>query len=169
MHILLVAVIATLLSFSTKAAEPIPEMVALAPYVGTWEQVLTDGSTEQPDIQKWEWAFKGKVVRILHGNGNYGGESLIHWDGVQQKILFRYVTNDGFYTDGVMTPTETGFDVIETIGGAKAGPSEVRSAYSITAEGRLQIKARFKMNGKWQKGFTNTYKHNADAVVRYDN
>jgi len=168
-RILLIVFIATILSFSTKATEPIREMAALAPYVGIWEQVLADGSTDQPDVQKWEWAFKGKVVRILHGSGSYGGESLIHWDTVQQKILFRYVTNDGFYTDGVMTPTETGFDVTEVIGGAKAGPSEVQSVYSITADGHLQVKANFKMGGKWQEGFTNTYRRNPDAEVKYDN
>jgi len=169
MRIFIAIIIVVFTRFSAHASEPISEMRGLAPFTGTWEQVMTDDAKSKPDVQVWEWAFGGKVVRIIHGNGSYGGESLIHWDSQQEKIIFRYITNAGFYTDGIMTPAEHGFDVHEHIRGAKSGPSEALSHYRITGGGNLHVKAKFKMNDVWGEPFTSTYKPAPDAVVKYDN
>jgi len=169
MRLIPILIVAALVCFPAKAADPIPPLKLLAPFTGTWQQVIAADAKNRADVQKWEWAFKGKVVRIIHGSGDYGGESLIHWDAQQEKIIFRYVTNAGFYTDGVMTANPEGFDVHEFVRGAKSGPTEVVSKYSITADGALQIIAKFKMAGEWAEEFTSLYKRAPGAEVLYTN
>ena len=169
MRLIPILILAALFNLPAKAANPIPPLQQLAPFTGTWTQVIAASAKGNPDVQRWEWAFKGKVVRIIHGSGDYGGESLIHWDAQQKKIIFRYVTNAGFYTDGVMTPTQEGFDVHEFVRGSKSGPSEVATKYSITADGTMKVIGKFKMAGKWAEEFTSVYKRTPDAEVKYTN
>ena len=150
---LLLASILVFMTVGARAHEPIAALTPLAPFAGkTWKSVSgsVDGSEDFTDISRWEWAMHGKAVRITHsvGDGSYGGESLIHWDDQQQKIIFRYVTTAGFYTDGVITPTEDGIEVHEFVRGAKSGPTETRSAYMIR-DGEMHGWAQLKTNGKW--------------------
>ncbi|WP_020399629.1 hypothetical protein [Kordiimonas gwangyangensis] len=150
---LIVATILAFMSVKAFAYEPIPELAPLAPFVGkTWKSE-GDGSDESEasaDISKWEWAMHGRAVRITHavGGGSYGGESLIHWDAQLQKIIFRYLTTAGFYTDGVITPTDDGIEVHEYVRGAKSGPTEARSGYKMSG-GEMHGWAQFKVDGEW--------------------
>ena len=169
MRIFIISILAIFYSVSTSASEPIAELKLLAPFTGVWKEVQAQNAKGNPDVQRWEWAFKSQVLRIIHGSGSYGGESLIHWDAVREKIIYRYVTNGGFYTDGVITPAEGGFNSLEKIGGTKSGPSDVKSLYQITENGNMQITITFKMNGEWANSFTSTYMPAPDAKIIYEN
>lgn len=158
-------------SLTAQAQGPIKELAALASFTGkTWKSVSgsVDGSENFTDVSKWEWAMHGRAVRITHSicDGSYGGESLIHWDAQQQKIIFRYVTTAGFYTDGEITPVENGIEVHEFVRGALGGPTETRSAY-IMKDGEMHGWAQIKADGEW--GETSTFRYvqapNAEPVV----
>ncbi len=171
MRLLFVALLACI-SLVARAAEPIPELAPLAPFAGkTWKSVSgsVDGGEDFTDISKWEWAMHGRVVRITHsvGGGSYGGESLIHWDAQQGKIIFRYVTTAGFYTDGVITPVEGGIEVHEIVRGAKSGPSETRSAY-LMKDGEIHGWAQFRTDGTWGERSDFRYIEAPDAVPVID-
>ncbi|TNE67746.1 MAG: hypothetical protein EP335_00545 [Alphaproteobacteria bacterium] len=157
--------------FSARAAEPAPELAPLAPFVGTtWKSVSGGfpGETDFHDISKWEWAMNGQVIRITHSinDGAYGGESLIHYDADQDRIIFRYVTTDGFYTDGVITLTDAGFDAHEAIRSAKGGPTEAKSSYSIR-DGNMHATAQVLTDGKWSDSSETVYAASPDSVVRF--
>lgn len=135
-------------------AEPLEELASLAPFIGTWKTVsgAVDGSDNFTDVSKWEWVLKGRVVRITHSvnDGAYAGESLIHWDGQQGKIIYRYVTTADFFTDGVITPTADGISVHEYVRGASSGPTETRSSYSIK-DGKIHAWSQFLTDGTWSE------------------
>lgn len=154
------------------SAEPIEQLAPLAPFTGkTWRTVdgSVDGSENFSDISKWEWILHGRVVRITHsvGGGSYAGESLIHWDDVQGKIIYRYVTTAGFYTDGVITPVEGGIDVHEFIRGSKGGPTETLSGYRIE-NGQMHGWSKLLTDGVWSEANTFVYEEAPDAVPNID-
>jgi len=169
MRLFFALTVSILLSLTAKAAEPIPQLAPLAPFIGTWKTTSgsVDGSDKFEDVQKWEWAFSGKILKLTHSvnQGAYYGESLIGWDAQQQKIVYRYVNNAGFYTDGTITPIEDGIEVHEYVRGALAGPSETLSGYKIDDEGRIQAWSKFKTNDKWGEASTVTYERAPSAVV----
>ncbi|WP_262689954.1 hypothetical protein [Kordiimonas aestuarii] len=165
-------VLLVLSGFSAVAGEPIKELAALSPFAGkTWRTASgsVDGSENATDISKWEWAMHGRAVRITHSvnGGSYAGESLIHWDGQQEKIIFRYVTTASFYTDGIITPVEGGIEVHEFVRGAKSGPTETRSAYMLK-DGEMHGWAQLKTDGEWGEISEFRYEEAPDAVPVID-
>ena len=169
MRTILIALAILFVNFSVKAAEPIKELQVLAPFIGTWKTVggSVDGSQNFEDVSKWEWAMGGKIVKITHSvnKGAYFGESLIGWDAQQEKIVYRYVNNAGFYTDGVITPGENGIDIHEFVRGAKGGPTETMANYRIDADGTMKAWSKFKADGNWGEASNVTYERSPDAVV----
>lgn len=170
MRILLIAVTIFVSSFATKAIEPLKELSALAPFIGTWQTIgdSVDGSSDFEDISKWEWAFGGKIVKITHSvnKGAYYGESLIGWDAQQQKIIYRYVNNAGFFTDGIITPKENNaISVHEIVRGSRSGPSETLSEYWIDENGMLKAWSQLKTGDKWSEKNNVAYKPAPDAAV----
>ncbi len=166
MRFLIAALI--LLVSASASAEPIKELASLAPFTGkTWRTIdgSVDGSDNFVDTSKWEWILHGRVVRITHsiGDGSYAGESLIHWDDVQGKIIYRYVTTAGFYTDGVITPVENGIEVHEFVRGSKSGPTETLSAYRIE-DGRMHGWSKLLIGGVWGEANEFVYEETPDAV-----
>ncbi|MEX0298023.1 MAG: hypothetical protein AB3N28_03065 [Kordiimonas sp.] len=158
---------------SSISAAPSEQLKALSPFIGTWTSVdgSVDGSNSFQDIAKWEWAFDGKVVRITHSvnKGAYAGESLIHWDDVQGKIIYRYVNTASFYTDGTITPKDDGsIDVHEFVRGSKTGPTESLSNYRVE-NGQLRSWAKFKTDGKWAEPNDVVYNSTPDATLTINN
>ncbi len=156
---------------AVRAADPAPELAMLQPFIGTWKTVsgAVDGAEGFSDVSKWEWILKGQVVRITHSvnDGAYAGESLIHWDGQQQKIIYRYVTTAGFYTDGEITAAGAGgIDVHEYVRGAASGPTETLAHYEVTADGRLEAWSKFLVDGTWTNPSTVTYEPAPGAEVK---
>ena len=151
---------------TVSASEPLVEMKPLSPFIGTWTTVANpDTKNKFEDVAKWEWAFGGKVVRITHSvnQGSYSGESLIHWDAEQKKIIYRYVNNNSFYTDGTITPLADGsITVHEFVRGSASGPTETRPAYKIE-NGKMVTWAKFLTDGTWGKASHMTYKLTPDA------
>ncbi|SDE68848.1 hypothetical protein [Kordiimonas lacus] len=167
--------IACLIGFSAvclpaRAGDPIPELVILKPFIGTWK-TISDAPNEPnsfTDVAKWECILNGRVVRITHNvnDGAYAGESLIHWDGQQQKIIYRYVTTAGFYTDGVITPADDGgIDVHEYVRGATSGPTETLSHYEVKDDGRIHAWSKFLTGDAWTEPNTVIYEHAPEAQV----
>lgn len=169
MRMLLLFLFAALTPISDATAEPLSELKPLAPFVGIWTETKAQDAKGSPDVQSWEWAFRGQVMRIMHGSGSYGGESLIHWDGNKGKIMFRYVTNAGFYTDGVITPVDGGFSSHEIIGGTASGPKQIRAEYRISDAGKMLVTVKAKNGDKWENAFAVIYIRTPAAIVTYEN
>lgn len=165
----LISALLFVFSLPSSASEANEKLSVLAPFLGTWTSTsgsVNDQQTFQ-DISKWEWAYGGNVIRITHSinEGDYAGESLIHWDGVQGKIIYRYVTTASFYTDGVITPKEDGsIEVHEFVRGSETGPTESLSGYRVE-RGQLKTWSKFKTNGKWADPSEVTYNRTPDAKV----
>lgn len=166
---LLVGLSFIIFSIGATAAEPISALKPLAPFIGTWTSISgsVDGSEKFEDVAKWEWAFKGQVVRITHSvnQGAYAGESLIHWDDTAGKIIYRYVNTAGFYTDGTIIPKSDGsIDVHEYVRESKSGPTESLSNYRLE-NGQIKAWSKFKKDGEWAEPRHITYKATPDAAV----
>lgn len=160
---------AVFLSTTVQATSAQEKLSVLAPFIGTWTSVSgsVDSSENFQDVAKWEWAFGGNVVRIIHSvnKGDYAGESLIHWDDVQGKIIYRYVNTASFYTDGTITPQADGsIEVHEYVRGSKDGPTESLSGYRVD-QGRIVAWSKFKTNGKWAEPSQVTYDRTPGAEI----
>jgi hypothetical protein len=172
MRILASALIGLILTATSLSADPIKELSPLAPFIGTWKTTggSVDGTQSFEDVSRWQWAFGGKIVKITHSvnQGAYFGESLISWDGQQQKIVYRYVNNAGFYTDGVITPVDDGIEVHEFVRGSLSGPTETLSGYRVDSDGLMQAWSKFKADGKWGEATTVSYAQapNAEPIFK---
>ncbi len=172
MRYLLTTIFIFIFSLSGRTVEPIPQLKALSPFIGTWtsQSGSVDGSSSFTDVSKWEWAFGGTALRITHSvnSGNYVGESMIIWDAHDQQIIYRYVNNAGFYTDGVITErSATSILVHEFIRGmTEEGATETRAGYSLK-NGDLYSWTQFKTHDIWGEKSEVVYKKtpNAEPVM----
>jgi hypothetical protein len=152
---------------SDTLAEPLK---VFAPLVGkTWKGEFKSSTPEKPvfDVSRWERALNGQAIRVLHSvnNGAYGGETLILWDGEKKALTYWYFTTAGFRTEGTMKPEKGGWSAHETVHGAAGGITEVRSTSKLLDDGRLQVKAEYRKDGKWSGGREVTYQVAPDAKV----
>ena len=101
-------------------------LLVLAPFIGTWKAEVAENTY---DVSHYDWILGGKALRIMHSinDGAYGGEALVHWSEEKQAITFHYVTTSTFYTEGTISPTETGFEAHEVVHGNMDGIVETRS------------------------------------------
>jgi hypothetical protein len=171
MRTLLITLSIFVVSLSISAAEPIKELSPLSPFIGTWQTVggSVDGSDDFEDISRWEWAFDGKIVKITHSvnQGAYYGESLIGWDAQKSEIVYRYVNNAGFFTDGVITPvSDARISVHEVVRGSTSGPTETLSEYWIDEAGLLKAWSKLKIDGKWTEQNDVSYARNHDVAPK---
>ena len=133
-------------------------LAALAPYVGkTWVSGTPGGKFH--DVSKWEWSVPGRVLLVTHSvnNGVYSGATIIHWDEMRETIVARYATSASFYTDGVYTLTEKGFDALETVKGASSGIEQVKSSMELS-EGAMKVSSQYRQNGEWSEIEHRTYR-----------
>ncbi|UTW60130.1 hypothetical protein KFE96_07415 [Kordiimonas sp. SCSIO 12603] len=158
-------------SANVRAAEPLEQLKGLIPFIGTWTSLsdTPDPRKRFIDVTRWEWAFGGKVVRIIHSvnDGAYAGESLIHWDNVDQQIIYRYVNNGGFYTDGVITERSYGSIIVHEYirGTTEDGPTETRAGYSIR-NGQMYSWTQFKLRGVWGEKSEVIYERTPNATPK---
>jgi hypothetical protein len=121
------------------------------------------------DVSRWERAMNGQAVRNLHSvnDGEYGGETILMWDGEQKKIAFWYFTTAGFFTRGTMEIDGHSWSSTEDVAGNKNGITKVRSKATFLENGTLHVKSEYFANDKWSPGHEITYKPTADADVRF--
>ncbi len=141
------------------------------PYLGkTWKGQLKSAESAKPsyDVSRWERALNGQAIRVLHSvnDGEYGGESLIFWDGQKKSLVFYYFTTAGFFTTGTTAFENNKFVNHEYLKGSGDNPiTEVKSSSEITSDGKMISKAEYFKNGKWEAGHEVTYVEDATAQV----
>ena len=150
-----------------KLAEPLK---VFAPLLGkTWKGEFKNLTPEKPvfDVARWERALNGQAIRVLHSvnDGVYGGETLIVWDAKKKTLAYWYFTTAGFRTEGTMKHEDGQFIGHEIVAGAAKGITEVKSTSKILPDGRLQVKAEYLKDGKWDVGREVIYKVAPDAKV----
>lgn len=103
---------------TVKMYEPMAVFAELAGRAWRGEGVGPNG---QPivDIARHEMIMAGRAFQSTHKleGGTYGGRTIFFFDEGAKEYIFHYFTTAGFHTTGTMTPTETGFDVVETVNG----------------------------------------------------
>lgn len=129
----------------------------LAPYVGkTYRGEFTDAKSGQGlvDVQVWESILGGKAIQITHSlnEGEYGGESIVFWDGKIEQVAFYYFTTAGFFTHGTMKLEDGIFTAVEKVEGGAEGVTEVRSSSTRLEDGRLHVVSEYLQNGQWVPG-----------------
>ena len=142
----------------------------LAPYVGkTYQGEFTDKASgkKSVDVQVWEETLGGKAIRVTHSlnQGEYGGESIIFWDGKLESVSFYYFTTAGFYTHGTMQLEGGVFTAVEKVEGASEGITEVNSSSTLLDDGRLHVKSKYLQNGEWVPGHEIFYSEAPEAEL----
>jgi hypothetical protein len=163
--------LALALSFAGPAMAGLDEHLQdLAPYVGkTYRGEFTDAASGRKavDVQVWEETLGGKALRVTHSlnEGEYGGETIIFWDGKLEKVAFYYFTTAGFYTHGTMQLEGDVFTAVEMVEGDSNGITEVRSSSTLLDDGRLHLKSQYLQDGQWVPGHEIFYAEAPDAEL----
>lgn len=141
------------------------KLSVFAPFIGTWKAEFADGTN---DVSNYAWILGGKALRIMHSinDGDYGGEALVHWNTDKEAITYRYVTTATFFTEGTITPTESGFDAHEIVYGNMGGITETRAGYTVK-EGEIHVWSQFLKDGEWADKTQATYVKAPDAAVKF--
>lgn len=116
------------------------------------------------DHVKWEWVLGGAALRATHAtaNGNYGGESLIYWDGKDKRLEYVYVTNADFRTEGVfLIGADGSWTAEEDVFGA-SDVKKVRSHGKMSAGGYVS-RAEYLKGDAWVPG--HGFDYVAEATV----
>ena len=120
----------------------------------------TDGSTERAaDVQQWEWALGGTAILIQHAleDGSYGGDTYVYKDAATGELVYVYITNAGFRTEGVMRVNEDGsFTAEEDVSGHES-ITKVRSTSVINEDGPTSMTSEYLSDGEWVPGHAFTY------------
>ena len=169
----ILALVLALCSVSPALAGLDTNLKDLAPYVGkTFQGTFTDAASgkEAVDVQVWEEILGGKAVRITHSlnRGEYGGETIIFWDGKTEAVTFYYFTTAGFFTHGTMKLEDGVFTALEKVEGGVGGITEVRSSSTRLADGRLHMKSEYLQNGAWVPGHEIYYVEAPDAELVFE-
>jgi len=155
----------------TSAPETLdPQLEPFRPFIGkTWKGTFANSTPEKPviDIVRYERAMNGKAVRALHSinNGEYGGETLIYWDGEKKSLSFFYLTTAGFRTEGVITTERDGFSSVEDVKGSANGITKVRGLAKITGPGKMKVTSEYFKDNAWVPGRETSYVEDSTAQV----
>jgi hypothetical protein len=137
----------------------------------TFRGTLSERDEEKPivDVSGWERATNGMVVRNLHSvnDGEYEGETIIHWNRERQALKYFYLTTAGFFTRGTMTVDDGVISTRELVTGNKNGITEVTGKSELQPDGRLRTRSQYLQNGNWVEGHYGTYLPYPSAGVRF--
>lgn len=149
-----------------------PHLEPLKPLLGkTWRGEFPNSTAAKPvvDVSRYELVLNGQVVRNLHSinDGDYGGESLITWDGEKQALVYSYFTTAGFRTSGTMRAEDGALVAHEVVTGGADGITEVKATLRLDPDGRLHVKSQYLKAGNWVVGRDMFYVEDAQAAVRF--
>lgn len=121
----------------------------------------TDRSTERAaDIQKWEWALGGTAILIRHAleDGSYGGNTYVYKDAASGDLVYVYITNAGFRTEGVILLNDdgVGYTAEEDVAGHPT-ITKVRSTSVINEDGSSSMTSEYLDGGNWVPGHAFNY------------
>ena len=140
----------------------------LADFVGQrFKGVPTGESTEiNPDYQSWHWALGGSAILIKHAidDGAYGGDTYVYKDARAGGLVYVYVTNAGFRTEGTMTLHDDGSYTAEEAVLGHDTITMVRSTSRKNADGTLTTTSELLENGEWRAGHSFTYSATTEHI-----
>lgn len=119
-----------------------------------------DGSTERAaDIQKWEWALGGTAILIRHAleDGSYGGDTYVYKDAASGDLVYVYITNAGFRTEGVILLNDDGSYTAEEDVAGHPTITKVRSTSVINEDGSSRMTSEYLDGGDWVPGHAFNY------------
>jgi hypothetical protein len=142
---------------------------ALLDMVGMcYRGIPVGGSTERkPDIQHWQWALGDTAILIRHAleDGSYGGDTYIYKDAESGKLVYVYITNAGFRTEGVIELSDdSGFTAEEAVTGHPT-ITKVRSISSFKDDGSIHVASELFEDGQWGAGHAFTYNRTSTPPV----
>ena len=167
---LLLALVLIVPVVDAAAVEPSEHLAPLAPFVGkTWRGEFVGSTPENPmvDVQRWEWALAGKGVRIVHSlnQGQYGGETMVIYDGERERLVYFYFTTAGFYTTGTMQVGDGMYVAHEEVVGDADGITAVRATARLLDDGRMESTSEYLKNGEWVHGRGVVYEEDPTAEI----
>ncbi|MGD9737900.1 MAG: hypothetical protein AB7O56_15835 [Bauldia sp.] len=95
----------------------------------------------------------------------YGGRSIVFFDRKAGEYAAHYFTTAGFYTIGIIRPTEDGFTSEEEVRGS-SGVTKVRGSVILDG-GRMVSQSSYFRDGAWVNGHAFTYEESPGAEVGY--
>ncbi len=118
------------------------------------------------DVQRWDWALGGAGLSISHAlsDGSYGGETLVYRDGETDALVYVYVTNAGFRTEGSFDIGADGSWTAEEAVTGHPSITLVRSTGRMREDGVLVSSSQYLDNGEWVDGHTFEYREAAEGV-----
>lgn len=122
--------------------------------------VPTDGSSErQDDFQQWQWALGGAAILIRHAlaDGSYGGDTYVYKDSESENLVYVYITNAGFRTEGVISINEDGSFAAEEDVAGHPSIKKVRSTSTFGDDGKIYMTSEYLDGGNWVTGHSFTY------------
>ena len=128
-----------------------------------------DGSTEpNPDTQSWEWALGGSAILIKHAlaDGSYGGDTYVYKDARTEDLVYVYITNAGFRTEGVMVVNDDGSFTAEEAVEGHPTITKVRSTSTLNADGTSSMTSEYFDGGTWKAGHAFIYSPTDEPLPR---
>ncbi|MEM1086755.1 MAG: hypothetical protein AAGH90_03430 [Pseudomonadota bacterium] len=129
----------------------------------------SDGSTERaPDIQQWEWALGGTAILIRHAleDRSYGGDTYVYKDAARGELVYVYVTNAGFRTEGVILLNDNGSYTAEEDVAGHPTITKVRSTSVINRDGSTSMTSEYLDGGDWVPGHAFNYMPTDEPLPR---
>ena len=140
------------------------------PYIGkTFRGEFSSSTPDKPlhDVSLWERALNGNAVRIMHSvnKGEFGGESIVMWDGDKESLISWYFTTAGFYTQARLHFEDDKLISIEDVTGNENGITQVKAIIEFLPDGEFVNSSRYLINGNWVDGHKIHYKEAPDTKV----
>lgn len=155
-------------TWETEPVEPLPATAQqrntfgiLVDYVGRTLRgaPLGDDPEAKADIQSWSWALNGAAIKLSHAieDGSYGGDTYIYKDAASGELVYVYITNVGFRTNGIVTLNPDGSFSSEEVVEGHPTITAVR-ATTVLGEGFTStMTSEYLDNGTWVEGSGFTY------------
>ncbi len=140
----------------------------LTNYIGkTYRGTPIDGGPDaKDDIQHWSWVLGGAAIKISHAieDGSYGGDSYVYKDAATGELVYIYITNAGFRTDGTITLNPDGsFSAEEAVTGHPT-ITRVRSTSSPSGDDLAIMTSEMLDSGEWRPGHGFAYMPTDEAL-----